>query len=303
MKWRTGCLMLCLMVVLPLGSKALAAEAATDEKVTNLSTQVVLDDVQAAEIGREHAASLPSGPLYLVDGELVGDENLTVYHETTYVSLPEFVLALQPDASVCWDGSQVVVQASGLTMTAKPGNCYIEANGRALHVPDGVLSLNSSTLVPIRTAAQAMGASVDWDQENSMISVHSGTGAITPAESYYDSDDLYWLSHIINAESGGEPLEGKLAVGTVSLNRVSSPRFQNTIYGVVFAPNQFTPASTGAIYREPNAESVLAAKLCLEGVRVGGESLYFVNPTRAPNSWAARNRPYVTTIGHHSFYA
>ena len=46
MKWRTGCLMLCLMVVLPLGSKALAAEAATDEKVTNLSTQVVLDDVQ-----------------------------------------------------------------------------------------------------------------------------------------------------------------------------------------------------------------------------------------------------------------
>ena len=142
-----------------------------------------------------------------MDGELVGDENLTVYHETTYVSLPEFVLALQPDASVCWDGSQVVVQASGLTMTAKPGNCYIEANGRALHVPDGVLSLNSSTLVPIRTAAQAMGASVDWDQENSMISVHSGTGAITPAESYYDSDDLYWLSHIINAESGGEPLE------------------------------------------------------------------------------------------------
>ena len=93
-------------------------------------------------------------------------------------------------------------------MTAKPGNCYIEANGRALHVPDGVLSLNSSTLVPIRTAAQAMGASVDWDQENSMISVHSGTGAITPAESYYDSDDLYWLSHIINAESGGSLWRG-----------------------------------------------------------------------------------------------
>ena len=51
MKWRTGCLMLCLMVVLPLGSKALAAEAATDEKVTNLSTQVVLDDVQRKSAG------------------------------------------------------------------------------------------------------------------------------------------------------------------------------------------------------------------------------------------------------------
>ena len=59
MKWRTGCLMLCLMVVLPLGSKALAAEAATDEKVTNLSTQVVLDDVQAAEIGWPRIEAVP----------------------------------------------------------------------------------------------------------------------------------------------------------------------------------------------------------------------------------------------------
>ena len=82
---------------------------------------------------------------------------------------------------------------------------------------------------------------------------------------------------------------------------MASPRFPNTIYDVIFAPNQFTPVSNGSIYREPNAESVAAAKLILEGVRVGGSSLYFVNPSISPNSWAQRNRTYVTTIGAHAF--
>lgn len=304
MKWRTLCLMLCLTVALPMGSKALAAEAATDEKVSNLSmVEISLNEVQAAEIGLEHAASLPTGPLYLVDGELVGDANLTVQNGTTYVSISEVALALRPDAAVGWDGSQATVQADGLALTARPGNRYIEANGRALYVPNTVLSANGCTLIPVRTAAQAFGATVSWDQETGMISLQSGTGGIAAAESFYNSEDLYWLSHIINAESGGEPLDGKIAVGTVILNRVASARFSASIYDVVFAPNQFTPASSGAIHRQPNAESVLAAKLCLEGVRVGGNSLYFVNPHISPNSWAARNRPYVTTIGHHSFYA
>ena len=87
------------------------------------------------------------------------------------------------------------------------------------------------------------------------------------------------------------------------MNRVESPLFPNTIYDVIFAPNQFTPAQNGTIHREPNAESVIAAKLILEGIRVGGNSLYFVNPSISPNSWAQRNRTYVTTIGAHSFFS
>ncbi|HJC41086.1 MAG TPA: cell wall hydrolase, partial [Candidatus Intestinimonas pullistercoris] len=106
-----------------------------------------------------------------------------------------------------------------------------------------------------------------------------------------------------NVESGNQPLDGKLAVGTVIMNRVESPLFPNTIYDVIFAPNQFTPAQNGTIHREPNAESVIAAKLILEGIRVGGNSLYFVNPSISPNSWAQRNRTYVTTIGAHSFFS
>lgn len=276
MQKRFLCLMLCLAIVLPVGSFALAAEG-----------------IQAEE---------EAAPYFLVDGIAYEDPGLTVYNNITYVSLMNAVLALRPDAVITWEGEYAVVSAEGLTIRVRVGDQYVEANGRYLYVLNGVIAMNGRVLVPVRTIAQAMGAWVGWNAETGEVEIYSGSGAIVSGESYYDSDSLYWLSHIINAESGNQTLDGKLAVGTVIMNRVDSPRFPNTIYEVVCAPNQFTPVQNGAIYREPNAESVIAAKLILEGVRVGGNSLYFVNPSISPNSWAQRNRPYVTTIGAHAFF-
>ena len=141
-----------------------------------------------------------------------------------------------------------------------------------------------------------------WDSGSGAVELHSGTGPILSGDQYYNADNLYWLSHIIYAESGNQPLDGKIAVGNVVLNRMNSPMFPNTVYGVVFQRNQFTPVANGSIYLEPNEESVAAAKLCMDGANTAGSSLYFVNPRTAPNSWASRNRPYVATIGAHAFF-
>ena len=54
--------------------------------------------------------------------------------------------------------------------------------------------------------------------------------------------------------------------------------------------------------RTPNAESVVAAKLTLEGVNTAGHSLYFINPRVSAGSWVARTRTHVTTIAAHAFY-
>ena len=278
MRKRILCLMLCLTMILPAGSWARAAE----------------------EAGAEQAAS---GTYFLVDGNVCEDPGLTVYNGITYVSLVNAVLALRPEAVIGWEGEYAVVTAEGLEIRVRVGDQYIEANGRCLYVLNGVIARDGRVLVPVRTIAQAMGGWVSWNQESGVVEVYSGEAPIASGDSFYDSDSLYWLSHIINAESGNQPLDGKLAVGTVIMNRVESPRFPDTIYDVIFAPNQFTPASNGSIYREPNAESIVAAKLILEGVRVGGNSLYFVNPSLAPNSWAQRNRTYVTTIGAHAFFS
>ena len=100
-------------------------------------------------------------------------------------------------------------------------------------------------------------------------------------------------------------MKGKIAVGNVILNRVRSKDYPNTIYGVIFDRRygvQFSPVSNGTIYNTPSNESIIAAKICLEGYSVSTEILYFVNPKVAPNSWASKNRPYFDTIGNHAFY-
>lgn len=63
----------------------------------------------------------------------------------------------------------------------------------------------------------------------------------------YSDADLKLLAGIIQAEAGGETTEGKLAVGSVVMNRVMSSRFPNTISGVVYQPNQFTPTRNGVL--------------------------------------------------------
>ncbi len=240
-----------------------------------------------------------------VDGKAIPcDVSPRVIGGSTYVSLRSVTEALRADANVSWEG-KAVARASGLTLTAKPGDRYVEANGRALYVGNAVQAEAGRTLVPVRVLAKALDAQVYWDAATGDVDIQSGSGAITAGDAHYNPDDLYWLSRIISAESQGEPLAGKIAVGNVILNRIKSNEFPNSVYGVIFDNRwggQFTPAKNGTIYYEPTAESVLAAKLCLDGANTAGESIYFLAPAIASNHWAMNNRPYVTTIGNHWFY-
>ena len=61
------------------------------------------------------------------------------------------------------------------------------------------------------------------------------------------------------------------------------------------------PAYSGSIYNEPNTDSIIAAKMCLEGYIIDKTILYF--SISGSNSWASRNRPFVFTISGHDFYA
>jgi len=255
------------------------------------------------------AAVLSGGPKaaaasLVINGTAVEEAEGYVYQDTTYVSLRAMTEALLPDADILWDDGQALVQADGLLLSAQPGECYIEANGRALYVPGGVHAEDGRTLAPVRVLAEAMNAQVHWEEDTGTVTV-TGGGAIPPAGLYYDPEDLYWLSRIISAESRGEPLLGQIAVGNVILNRVASPEFPDSVYEVIFDQRwggQFTPARNGTIYNEPTASSVLAAKLCLEGADAAGDSLYFLAPALAGNFWIMRERTFVTTIGSHWFY-
>ena len=246
--------------------------------------------------------ALGAGPLH-IDGQTV-DAAATVRNNTTYVSLRAEVETLRPDAAVFWSDGQAAAEDSGLSLTARPGNLYLEVNGRALYIPQGVLLENGRTLVPVRVLADALGAAVDWNSTTGAVTVTSGGGAPT-ADEVYDPDAVLWLSRIISAESRGESLLGKIAVGNVVLNRVAHAEFPATIYGVIFDERwggQFEPVRNGTVYQTPTDESVIAAKLTLEGADVARDSLYFLAPSLTDNHWIMENRDYVMTIGVHHFY-
>lgn len=83
--------------------------------------------------------------------------------------------------------------------------------------------------------------------------------------------DLYLLSKIITAEAGSSwlPIEWKMMVGEVLLNRVASPEFPNTIKECLYQPGQYY--GVGNKYFEslvPNRDSVEAATRLLLGERV-----------------------------------
>lgn len=108
--------------------------------------------------------------------------------------------------------------------------------------------------------------------------------------------EAYLLAAIIQCEAESEPYEGKIAVGNVILNRVKSSRFPNTITGVIYQPNQFSPASSGRLaYRLEagvNDECIRAATEVLNGRHLL-DALFF-----------RRNNGTIqgTIIGNHVFY-
>lgn len=61
--------------------------------------------------------------------------------------------------------------------------------------------------------------------------------------------DVKLLAALIYCEAGNQPYEGKVAVGSVVMNRISSSRFPNSLQGVIYQRGQFTPAMTGKLDR------------------------------------------------------
>ena len=205
-------------------------------------------------------------------------------------------------------GNDTKMQASTpfATITARTGDCYLEAAGRYIGGSD-VITVSGMLYVPIRSIAKAYNTEVDWHADTSSIDLRGTVGdTIVPGSKFYDSDELYWLSRIISAEAIGEPMEGKIMVGNVILNRVRSNDFPNTIHGVIFDTThgvQFTPTANGTVYNNPSEESMIAAKLCLDSYSLSQTAMYFLNPAAATNFWVPNNRPYLTTIGCHDFYS
>lgn len=80
----------------------------------------------------------------------------------------------------------------------------------------------------------------------------------------YSEEDLYLLSHLICGEVNDCDWEMKIAVGSVVLNRVADPRFPSDLYGVIYQNGQYSCTWDGNFNKEPNEETIDAAKYLLK---------------------------------------
>lgn len=244
-------------------------------------------------------------PIYLDGKEIYNSEALLI-DGITYVPLRKLAESAHNCKISYNDKTKTATVIYGNTqVTVTTGKKYISVNGRYFYGIGAVKNVNNSLYVPIRPLARALGLDVTWNAATRSVNLTKATWKLEDAESYYNEDELYWLSRIIEAEAGGEVIEGKIAVGNVVLNRVADRRYPNTIYGVIFDFKngiQFTPAYTGTVYNKPSAESIIAAKICLEGYEIMPNVLFFFNPRIATTNWISKNRPFAMRIGNHDFY-
>lgn len=112
--------------------------------------------------------------------------------------------------------------------------------------------------------------------------------------------DLDLLARLVQAEAGGEPYIGKVAVAAVVINRVQSNRFPDTVREVIFEQDAFEPVSNGWIWNPPSPSAYRAVLAALRGWDPSGGALYFFAPAKT-NDGFVWSRQFITRIGNHIF--
>jgi len=124
----------------------------------------------------------------------------------------------------------------------------------------------------------------------------------------YEDIDVFCLAKNIFHEAGIEPDIGKYAVAQVTLNRVASRKYPNTICKVVLDRYQFSWANNRSRHwTRPNGPNwdrsyEIARQVMNEGHRVKGlENSRYYHADYVKPHWS-RKMTHVATVGRHVFY-
>lgn len=303
---------LILAVLVAASATAIPASAVSRKAEAEFVSTYFSGEEEEREISRKYLSlkGVPSRNVwsYKRPAVKIGANNLAVnglwINGKAYIPFRAAATAI--GASYSYDSSSrsSVMRTQGLYMNAGDGCYTVYANDRALFSETPVVIMSDGRMyIPADIFAKAVGMKLSVS--DNQVTLSGKLSPLAHASKFYREDEVFWLARIIHAESRGEPLFGKIAVGDVVLNRVKSSAYPNTIYGVIFDRKygvQFSPILDGSIYNTPDFNSVLAAKICLEGYMISSDVLFFLEPSHSTSSWIPKNREYIFTIGHHDFY-
>ena len=128
----------------------------------------------------------------------------------------------------------------------------------------------------------------------------------TNEEIVLSESDYNTLLRIVQAESGGCDIVGKILVANVILNRVDSNEFPDSIHGVVYQKSQFSPVIDGSINRcKVSDETREAVERALNGEDPSEGALYFMNRSKSSRKnvkWFDSRLDYLFRHGAHEFF-
>ncbi len=103
------------------------------------------------------------------------------------------------------------------------------------------------------------------------------------SEVSFAEGDRYLLANLIWSEAGNQSYDGQLGVGAVVMNRVMSSVFPDTVVGVIYQKNQFSPARSGRLAmalanNSATSSCYAAADAAMAGQTNVGNCLFFRTP-------------------------
>lgn len=118
------------------------------------------------------------------------------------------------------------------------------------------------------------------------------------------------LLAIVEAEAGGEDLEGRIMVANVILNRVSNTEFAENVTSVIWeragGSPQFSPTADGRIYSVTVSDQTReAVNRAIDGEDLSQGALYFIAKDQSEQEnveWFEENLTFLFEHGGHSFY-
>jgi N-acetylmuramoyl-L-alanine amidase len=183
-----------------------------------------------------------------------------------------------------------------LSFGANPTNAAVM---HAIKPGESLYTIAMNNRVSINELKQANGLQSDLIYAGDKLAIPKSPGNGPAPVSGRDVD---LMARLINAEAGGEPYQGKVAVAAVILNRMADQKFPETVAGNVFKPNEFESVSNGLIWRhQPTGDDYRAAEAALKGWDPTYGSKFFYNPAKVHGPSWIWTRRIVERIGHHVF--
>lgn len=249
------------------------------------------------------------------DGEVI-DTGTSALKKEGRAFLPVRWIENYTDAELEWreDTEQLRVKTvAGDIVTFYIGTAKLYWKGQNYYMDVDSFIHNDRIYLPVRYIAGIVNLDVEWnndeqqlhistnEEESEVVITASTEPPVKEEEPEISEEDLMLLAKIIDAESGWEPYEGQVAVGSVIINRVNHESFPNTLRDVIYAPGQFGPVRTGKIDQiEPDEDALRAAEQVLKGEELLEDALYFYNPKRDSGRFF-QTLTKVKDIGNHRF--